>query len=200
MTVSLRERRRQMLRDDILNATHALMSEKGYAVMSMDEVATQVGISKPTLYSYFSTKDDLIIATVMRDMQQLIDIIEVEKAGKTPLQCLTRVLQTFLRCQIDEGTMTLRPWQQEIFYFICEHEETFEMIQQIDAAIVALIHQAIEQNEIDPALDPATVVRAFYAMTNALNVGHKSKGGMLNPSTCADMLTAIFERGVRGRG
>ena len=53
MTVSLRERRRQLLYDEILTAVGELLGEKGYSAMSMDELAARVGISKPTLYSIF---------------------------------------------------------------------------------------------------------------------------------------------------
>jgi AcrR family transcriptional regulator len=56
MTVPLRERRRQLLRDEILQAAAALLNEKGYAAMSMDELAGRAGISKPTLYGYVREK------------------------------------------------------------------------------------------------------------------------------------------------
>jgi AcrR family transcriptional regulator len=68
MAHSLRERRRQMLREEILEATHQLLTERGYAAMSMDDLAARVGVSKPTLYNQFPTKEDLIAATKGRSL------------------------------------------------------------------------------------------------------------------------------------
>ena len=69
MTNSLRQRRRQMLEAEILDATREILAERGYVAMSMDDLAAQVGISKPTLYSHFATKDEIIVATILREVQ-----------------------------------------------------------------------------------------------------------------------------------
>jgi AcrR family transcriptional regulator len=56
MTLTLRERQKQALREEIMNAAQELVAEKGYGAMSMDELAARVGISKPTLYAHFANK------------------------------------------------------------------------------------------------------------------------------------------------
>lgn len=52
-----RERERQ-----ILTAGTALFSERGFAAVSMDDVATAAGITKPLIYSYFGSKEGLFAA------------------------------------------------------------------------------------------------------------------------------------------
>ena len=51
------ERERQML-----ETAHALFAERGYAAVTMDEVAAAVGVTKPLLYTYFGNKDRLYLA------------------------------------------------------------------------------------------------------------------------------------------
>jgi AcrR family transcriptional regulator len=41
MTLTLRERQKQALREEIMNAAQELVAEKGYGAMSMDELAGQ---------------------------------------------------------------------------------------------------------------------------------------------------------------
>src|SRR5215216_2455897 len=101
---NLRERRRQMLRDEILDAARMLIAEKGYITMSMDELAVQAGISKPTLYSHFTTKDELVVATAVREMEQVITLIEARADGQTPLQWLITLMRTIIKHHIDENT------------------------------------------------------------------------------------------------
>jgi AcrR family transcriptional regulator len=51
-------------RQTIINAAAELFKEVGYDRASMSEIADRVGGSKATLYSYFSSKDDLLLAVV----------------------------------------------------------------------------------------------------------------------------------------
>ena len=41
----------------ILDAATAVLSQKGYDLMTMDDVAGAVGISKPSLYKHFKSKE-----------------------------------------------------------------------------------------------------------------------------------------------
>jgi AcrR family transcriptional regulator len=63
-------RRTRLTREDrmeqTLTAARALFAERGYAAVTMDEVATAVGVTKPLLYNYFGNKDRLYIACMER--------------------------------------------------------------------------------------------------------------------------------------
>ena len=43
-------------RDEILRAATDLFSEKGYHEVTMEEIAEEMGVSKGTIYNYFSSK------------------------------------------------------------------------------------------------------------------------------------------------
>ena len=44
----------------IVDATHQLLAQKGFDLMTMDEVAAEVGIAKASLYKHFPSKDELL--------------------------------------------------------------------------------------------------------------------------------------------
>ena len=52
--------------EQTLVAAHALFAERGYAAVTMDEVAAAVGVTKPLLYNYFGNKERLYIACMER--------------------------------------------------------------------------------------------------------------------------------------
>src|SRR5512138_107913 len=106
MTIRLRERRRQMLREEILLAAGALMHEKGYAAMSMDELASQVGISKPTLYSHFTTKEELVVAAVTFWFDRVSELVAADTTPRTPLQQLGFIIRTVVQIQVDRGALS----------------------------------------------------------------------------------------------
>ena len=61
---SLREKQRQERQELILQAAEQVFTEKGYYDISLDEVAKRVGIGTATIYSHFSSKEDLMVAAI----------------------------------------------------------------------------------------------------------------------------------------
>jgi AcrR family transcriptional regulator len=186
-----------MLRDEILHAAGALLNERGYAAMSMDDLANRVGISKPTLYSHFTTKEDLIVAAVLRAHDRIAESLQADPSPRTPLQQLSFILRTVVLIQIEEGGTAPRPWAPEVFRLLCTRDEIVERLKLNDQAIAELVRAGIEAGEIDPRLDAATIVRAFFSIVNTLNTPFMFGSRIAEPAAIARTLAAIFERGVR---
>lgn len=197
MTIPLRERRRQLLRDEIVQAAGALMHDKGYAAMSMDELASQVGISKPTLYSHFTTKEEIVVAAVAYWFDRVSEVITSDAMPRTPLQQLAFILRTVVQLQVDRGALSPRPWAPEIFQLLCQHPQMQARFDQIDTSIKRLVHEARVGGELNPALDPVVIVRTFFALITTLKAPLPFEVGEPEPSIVADTLATIFERGVR---
>jgi AcrR family transcriptional regulator len=63
MDVSVRPRLSRGERmEQTLGVAHALFAERGFAEVTMDEIAAEVGVTKPLLYNYFGNKERLYIA------------------------------------------------------------------------------------------------------------------------------------------
>src|SRR2546425_7543087 len=50
---------KELVRTRILESAHRVFSEKGYREATMDEIAEGVGLSKPALYRYYQSKEEL---------------------------------------------------------------------------------------------------------------------------------------------
>lgn len=57
-------------KDQIMNAAEEVFSQKGFSDARMDDIAEETGLSKGTLYLYYKSKDDLIIAILDRIFQR----------------------------------------------------------------------------------------------------------------------------------
>jgi AcrR family transcriptional regulator len=69
-SLSLRERRAQLTRDEILRAARRLFAERGYARTSVRDIATAAGVSAQTVYDSVGSKQTLV--------SQLNDLIDTE--------------------------------------------------------------------------------------------------------------------------
>lgn len=66
---------REVRERQILEAAVQVFAEHGFHSASMDEISEVAGISKPMLYTYLGTKDELFVACVHREAGKLIESI-----------------------------------------------------------------------------------------------------------------------------
>lgn len=82
--------------EQTLFAAHALFAARGYAAVTMDEVAAEVGVTKPLLYNYFGNKEQLYIACMKRSGDALTTtILETVGDATSPAEALNDGLRAF---------------------------------------------------------------------------------------------------------
>ena len=91
-----RWRRRKLARPgEILGAALACFAERGFAATRLDEVARRAGVTKGTLYLYFSNKEELFQAVVRQALVPNIERAEalLDDADQPAPQLLARLLR-----------------------------------------------------------------------------------------------------------
>jgi AcrR family transcriptional regulator len=94
------EQRSRLSRDDRMEQTlgvaHLLFAEHGYAAVTMDEIATAVGVTKPLLYNYFGNKERLYIACMERAGDALTaTVAQAVAATSSPSDALSAGVRAF---------------------------------------------------------------------------------------------------------
>ncbi|UYP47132.1 hypothetical protein NEF87_003417 [Candidatus Lokiarchaeum ossiferum] len=84
--IDRKERDRIRRRKDILDAVERLCDADGYVnfeKLNLDNIAKEAGLSKPTLYRYFESKDDLFLAFAAHSYRKFSALIleSVQKDG-----------------------------------------------------------------------------------------------------------------------
>lgn len=67
--------------EQTLGVAHGLFAERGYAEVTMEEIAAAVGVTKPLLYNYFGNKERLYIACMERAGDSLTKTVGEAIAG-----------------------------------------------------------------------------------------------------------------------
>lgn len=67
------ERRKDARPQELVAAALDLFVERGYAATRLDDVAAQAGVSKGTLYLYFSSKEELFKAVINESLVPFLD-------------------------------------------------------------------------------------------------------------------------------
>jgi len=149
----------------IVESAARLFAQKGFSSTSIREIAQEAGVTKPTIYYYFGSKDGLIqhlLGASMRGFQATLD----EALALPSLEAaLTHLLVDQLRfADLRPATVTLLARvdmlpEDEIAPFELHAER-----EKSNAAIYAVFTRALERGEIaghDPALLTASFIGAL---------------------------------------
>ena len=159
-------RRKEARPQELLEAALDLFVERGYAATRLDDVAKQAGVSKGTLYLYFTNKEELFKAVVRENLFPVLieaeDIIDRhdgssaelfrgfvlkwwEKIGETKLSGITKLM--IAECSnFPEVTQ---------FY----HDE---VISRSNAIIIRILEHGIARGEFRP-IDTVNAHRVICA-------------------------------------
>ncbi|EFL12083.1 MULTISPECIES: TetR/AcrR family transcriptional regulator [Actinomycetes] len=85
----LRERKRHRTRETIASAALRLFREAGFDGVSVADIAAAAEISKPTLFAYFPTKEDLVIHQFVDDNGPA-EVVRARADGVSALSALER--------------------------------------------------------------------------------------------------------------
>ena len=151
--------------DAIVQSVNRLLAEKGFDLMTVDEVAADVGIAKASLYKHFPSKEALAASAMVRLMQRTMAVIDQQAARleASAFQRLEALTRWALAVQL-EGEMPSLPSQNSSLRAELMANKTYiDLLMQVSERLGAWITQAQTDGEIDPALPVEVVLYTIYA-------------------------------------
>jgi AcrR family transcriptional regulator len=92
----------------ILDTVNQLLSQKGFDLMTMDEVAANVGIAKASLYKHFASKEALAAASMARLLEHALEVIANLPEADSSVDKLKAVVRWSVSTHL-QGVMPLLP-------------------------------------------------------------------------------------------
>jgi AcrR family transcriptional regulator len=93
--VSLAERKRQLVRDELTEAALKLLAFQGFEATTIDQMAAAAGVSRRTFFRYFQSKEDVIIEFLSDHGRQLSHSLSTRPATEPPAVALHHTLRAF---------------------------------------------------------------------------------------------------------
>ncbi|MDD2335642.1 MAG: TetR/AcrR family transcriptional regulator [Geobacteraceae bacterium] len=98
--VERKERQKESLRQEILDASRDILLARGYAQLSMRGIAKRIEYSPTTIYLYFKNKDEILYHLCVEALERQFEVIR-GAGGDEPSPLLR--LRAALRAYIDFG-------------------------------------------------------------------------------------------------
>jgi AcrR family transcriptional regulator len=177
--VSLVERKRQLVRDELSEAALQLVAFQGFEETTIDQMAAAAGVSRRTFFRYFQSKEDVIIEFLSDLGRKLSAALRSRPPAEPPAEAVRQALRVF----------TDKFW---------EHPEKSSRLADVTVHTPALLARYLERQvawkatmtaelarrmQVDPAADlrPSVLVAvAFAAFDTALMRWAVDPGADLN--------------------
>jgi len=161
--MSLKEQQQRLREDVILQAVNSLLAEKGYDLMTVDEVAAMVGIAKASLYKLFESKERLAAAAMVRLLDRTLEIIEAQPASGAPLDKLKSVVRWAVREHLRGQMPALPSTRSALREALVAHKPYVDRLIRVTEHLGGWIEAAQNSGSINPQLPGEVVLYTVFA-------------------------------------
>jgi AcrR family transcriptional regulator len=178
------QQHRDRQRATILEAARGLFIQKGIQGTTLGDIAAEIGVSRTTIYQYFSNQTDIAWAILEENFEEFQeDAGNVFQGDKTGYEQIEAYLSTFLT------GLTQYPEQ---FHFLAQFDVMYASSQEVErllATVKRTMGSAVEpvaeavrrgiadgslRSDLDSTLAAAAVVNMAIAMTVRLEAHRQS--------------------------
>jgi AcrR family transcriptional regulator len=166
------EAQRETRRQQILDAALRCFSRDGFHNTTTADIVRESGVSQGTLYLYFATKDDIIIALADDRHQGEAFLNALARSEQNPLEGLALLLELYGRSLSDPRRADLRRvgiqgWA-EALRNPTVHGDLTTNLASLRAEISRLIERGQRAGQIKPDIAPDAVARTLIAIFQGL--------------------------------
>jgi AcrR family transcriptional regulator len=144
------------LADRILDAAERLVFRTGARKVSLSDVATLAGVSRPTIYRYFASKEDLIDAMGKRERRRFTTAMDKAVsgvAGVARLEAAVDVVARFVEAQPPGRLLDLEP--------TFAHDQMAAALPMLAEGLVAVLQRCAAEGALAMGVAPRDLAGAI---------------------------------------
>jgi len=184
-------------RDAVILAAARAFSRKGFHNTSLDDVAAALGVTKPTVYYYVESKEQLLFECFQAGLEQIREGLRQVEASPLPArERLAEVTRHYARAVAsDFGWCMVRAEDHDL------GPELGGRIKRLKREIDRGLRHLLEDGVRDGSVGTCDPKMTAFAMAGALNwIAHWYREGQpLGPAEVAEAFVQVFERGLLPR-
>jgi AcrR family transcriptional regulator len=194
---SFKARQRDQRELEILQMAGHIIRERGYSNLSMDALAEAVGISKPTLYQHFKSKEEIVVsATLKAALEMETFVTQLEGQRRTPLDKLEAMLRFMLDSMTSPTAFPSMMVSEVAMQVMEEHPDALRPMQECQTLLYGWVVEGQLQGLIHPALSPIVVIGTLFSLLAVLDPSRKNPIHELDKAALIEEVVLVFKRGV----
>jgi AcrR family transcriptional regulator len=184
-------------RDAVIRVAARNFRQHGFHNTSLDAIAAELEVSKPTIYYYVTNKEQLLFECFVAGLEPILSALREQKGSAAPArERLGAVLRQYAQAVAsDFGWCLVRAEHQDLSAPMSAQVRALKV--EIDQGIRRLLRDGAK----DGSIQPCDVKMTAFALAGALNwIPHWYREEQaLSAAQIADAFVTIFEEGLRPR-
>ena len=179
----------------MLDAAVQIFSVNGYHETSMDAIAAQAEISKPMLYLYYGSKEELFGACLDRELSRFVDEVRNKiDFTQSPKDLLRNAVLAFLN-YIDANRAS---WM--VLYNQATSSQAFaHTVREGRERIIDLVGRLLTSGTRNPEPDTDFDMMAVALVGAGEAVANRVSTGDAGVDEAAELMINLFWRGLKGK-
>lgn len=184
----LYDRRREL----IIRTAARIFANKGYENSSIDDVAEALDVSKPTIYYYLKSKENLLVEIMLWAVKRFDDAVASHE-GENGLELVKAFMHEYAAALFDDMARCM-VWNMS-------HVARSPAGKQVRAAqrqIHQRLHQAVLLGIKDGSIiaaDPFIVTQMIFGAYNTIPLWYKAEG-RLKPDEIQEIMIDVLRKGI----
>ncbi len=196
--LSFKDQTFKLREQTVLDATTRLLASKGFDLMTMDDVADGAGISKPSLYKHFKSKEDLATEVMIRLLDgalTYLDGLEETLGGREKLESL---LEWALRVRLEGGLPFLPSTSPQVREMLTRSLRYVQRVYKLHKQLQGMVEQAKRAGDIRSDLPTDVLLYTYYSRTCDPAVDYMKDYGRYSDDDIVSHMRAILFAGIAG--
>jgi AcrR family transcriptional regulator len=196
---TLKEQQQRLREDVILQAVNGLLAEKGYDLMTVDEVAAVVGIAKASLYKHFESKEALAAAAMVRLLDRTLAVIREQPAHVAPLDGLKAVVRWAVGEHLRGQMPSLPSTRSALRDALMRNKAYIERLIEVSERLGQWIERAQASGALSATLPPEVVLYTLYARACDPVADYLKIAGTYDDARIVELMTTTCFDGLVAR-
>lgn len=196
-SVGARVRDRERKRDAVIMTAARAFRERGYHNTSLDDIASELNVTKPTVYHYVANKEQLLFECFRAGLKQIMDGFEEQQGSQaTARERLAAVIARYTEAiTSDFGWCMVQAENQDLSPTMSRKVKALK--SEIDQGLRSLVRAGVEDGSIRPCDEKMTA----FALAGALNwIAHWYRSDdQLAANEISQRFIELFDLGLQPR-
>ncbi len=198
MPLSFKKQQFEAREDAILDAVNTLLAKKGFDLMTMDDVAAEVGIAKGSLYKHFASKESLAAAALCRMTRDTLDLLAGLHSALAPIDKLKTTLRWALERRLKGAVPHLPSTSVALQRSLMLNISYVRLIMKLNAELKQLVIAAQNEGVLDRTLPHEVILYTIYARSCDPTLEYLRTSGRYDDAQTIDYLVRTCFEGLNG--
>lgn len=181
----------------ILDCVNHLLGSKGFDLMTMDEVALEVGIAKASLYKHFQSKEELAAAAMARLLDRALSVIEGLDPSLTAVEKLKEIVRWSVETHLGGKMPMLPSTRSSIRQVLIDYVPYMDRLARVSELLGTWISQAQEAGALSATLPGEVILYTLFARSCDPVAHFLKESGAYDDPQIVDLLVRVCFDGLK---